>query len=141
MAGEQNISWMCTDAHGDSRMYVTASTYSTITQYISECHSTSTQVLKPGPFASCAPGSSQFYQISKAFIGIICLMAEITIVKQYHIRAFYIKMNILSQLVAVSSQCHTAMTMAGSQPWPSQYCWLYGHAYLKPRSLRSHMCR
>lgn len=71
-------------------MYVTASTYYTITQYISECHCIGTQILKPRPIASCAPGSTQAYQISEAFIGIICLMAEATI----PYKGILIKMNI-----------------------------------------------
>lgn len=76
-------------------------------------------------------------------LGIICLMAETTIVKHNHIRAFYTEISTLSQVVVLSSQYHSAMTMtmAGLQTWASQYCWLYGLADLKPRSLKRHMCR
>lgn len=135
---KKNTAWMCMDVHGYSRMRVSVSSDTAITWFISEHRSSSRQILKP---ESCAPGSSQVYQISEAFIGIICLMAETTIVKQYHIRAFYTKISILSQLVAVLSQCHSTMTMAGHQTWAPQYCWRYGCADLKPRSLKSHMCR
>lgn len=126
--------------HGYGRTRVAVSSDSTITWSISERRSSSRQILKP---ESCAPGSFQVYQISEAFIGIICLMAETTIVKHNHIRAFYTEISTLSQVVVLSSQYHSAMTMtmAGLQTWASQYCWLYGLADLKPRSLKRHMCR
>lgn len=47
---------------------------------------------------------------SSFFGGIAYLLAETTIVKQYHIKEFYIKMNILRELAVISPQCHNAMT-------------------------------
>lgn len=97
------------EMHEYSRPCVTTTTYPTIAQCISEwCYFASTQIVKPDPFASCAPGSTQAYQISVAFIGIICLMAETTVVKQYHVKAFYRKVTILSQLVP-SPRCRNTM--------------------------------
>lgn len=104
---------MCMDVHGYGRMRVAVSSDSTITWFISERCSSSRQILKP---ESCAPGSSLVYQISETFIKIICLMAETTIATQYHIRAFYTEISILSKVVVVSFQCHSAMTMTVAGP-------------------------